>query len=203
MRLLVSLAKMVQYMRMGSENTKGFLSPEDVRDRLSIRPGMKTADFGCGAGEFAILIARAVGIEGLVVAIDILPTALESVSARAKALGLKNIQTIRANLEIPRGSTLPDTSQDIVLAANILIQSSKKNEIVAEAKRVLRHGGTFAAVEWKKDLPAQAGAGGFGPPEETRIAPDVLAALITAEGFSIASQFEAGAYHYGIIARKN
>ncbi|OGN27551.1 MAG: hypothetical protein A3A33_05015 [Candidatus Yanofskybacteria bacterium RIFCSPLOWO2_01_FULL_49_25] len=182
---------------MAGENTTGFLSPQDVHDRLGVLSGMKVADFGCGAGEFAVLIAKTVGPDGLVTAIDVLTSALESVTARARVAGLENVQTIRANLEVAGGSKLHDASQDMVLASSVLIQSKNPADIIGEAKRILKFEGTLAAIEWKKGATAS-----FGPPDADRIDSASLQKLLEMHGFSIISQFDAGAYHYGMVAKK-
>ena len=85
---------------------------------------------------------------------------LDSFKARTKAAGLENIETKRANLEILGNTGLGDDTQDMVLLINILFQSNKKSDILKEAKRVLKSGGSAILVEWKKvrgACPAKAG----------------------------------------------
>ncbi len=156
---------------------------------------MRVADFGSGSGEVAVMLARIVGPDGEVTAIDVLPSAIESVQARAKHEKLQNIETVRADLDVPGSSRLPDASQDVVYCANILWQSPKKAEILAEAARVLKPGGMLATVEWnqKKEL---------GPPQESRVSQDSLKTFITSAGLTLTGSFPAGAYHYGLMAKK-
>ncbi|HZZ99287.1 MAG TPA: class I SAM-dependent methyltransferase, partial [Candidatus Paceibacterota bacterium] len=97
----------------------GFLNPEEVIRDFGIAPGMIIADFGCGAGHIGILAAQAVGENGKVTAVDIMEDKLDSIRVRAKASGLNNIETVRANLEVLGSSGLPDNSQDMVILANI------------------------------------------------------------------------------------
>src|SRR3989338_92037 len=148
--------------------TGGFLNPELIINEFGIMPGMSIGDFGSGAGYFTILMAERVGREGRVYALDIMESALDSVREKARAVGLENIEAIRTNLEVLGSSGLSDQSQDIVLLANILFQSEKKVEIIREAKRVLKDNGSLIIIDWKRGLPAQAGAGGFGPPDSLR-----------------------------------
>ncbi len=146
---------------------------------------MKVADFGSGSGEVAVMIARIVGADGVVTAIDVLPSALESLAARAAHENLQNIQAVRADLEVPGSSRLPDASQDVVYLGNILWQSPKKSEILAEAVRVLKSGGVLAVVEWRDRIPQQE-----------------LKELLAATGLQEIIDFPAGTYHYGMKGKK-
>ncbi len=138
------------------------MNVQRVVDGLGISEGMRIADFGCGSGMFTIALAKKTGKDGRVLALDVQEPPLETVREKAKSEGLANIDTIRSNLEVVGGSSIPNGSQDMVLMANILFQSTKKAEILKEAHRVLKEGGILVMIEWKK------GAGGFGPPEALR-----------------------------------
>lgn len=172
------------------------MNPDAVVGDFGLRAGMKVADFGCGAGHIGILSAQKIGKDGILTAIDIMEDKLDSMRARAKASGLDNVETKRANLEVLGSTALSDGSQDMVLLVNILFQSSQKAEILKEAKRVLKSGGTVVVVDWKK------GGGGFGPPNDLRTEPEAMQNLFAAEGFKLARSFSAGQFHYGLIFSK-
>ena len=174
----------------------GFFHPQELIAHVAVRPGMQAADFGCGSGEMALALAHLVGPTGNVTAIDVLQSALESVQSKAKHGRLQNIQTIRGNLEVPGSSALKDGSQDVVVMSNILWQSSKKAEVLAEAVRVLKPGGTLVAIEW------DANKSSLGPPQESRMDKAVLQKLVTSSGLHFTAFFPAGAFHYGLIATK-
>ncbi|MEK7202821.1 MAG: methyltransferase domain-containing protein, partial [Patescibacteria group bacterium] len=62
---------------------------------------MKIADLGCGAsGHFVFPTARAVGKKGIVYAVDILKTVLETIVKRARIENYDNVKTIWSNLEV-------------------------------------------------------------------------------------------------------
>lgn len=184
-------------------STGGFLNPESIVNEFSLRDGMSVADFGSGAGYFTIIIAERVGKEGRVYALDIMESALDSVRAKAKASGLENIEIIRTNLEVVGSSGLADQSQDVVLLANILFQSDKKSEIVREAKRTLKDGGSLIVVDWKKGTGAvSAGRQGFGPPDSLRTDETAIRSLVVGEGFVFERSFNAGQFHFGVILKK-
>lgn len=180
-------------MQSAYVSSEGFLNPDAVAGEFGITPGMKVADFGCGAGHLGILAAQRTGKGGMVIALDIMEDKLDSIRARAKAAGLENIETRRANLEVLGSTGISDGTQDLVLLVNILFQSQKKAGILKEAKRVLRSGGSVVVVDWKKNT------GGFGPPDHLRTTPEDMQALFEMEGFALVRGFNAGQFHYGLI----
>lgn len=194
--------KCMQAMAMSNSHTEkpigtgGFLEPEIIVDKFGIEEGMKIADFGCGAGYFTVLIAERTGPDGKVYALDIQESSLDSVRAKARALGLGNIETIRTNLEILGSSSLSNSSQDSVMIHNVLFQSSKKKEILSEAWRVLKPQGKLIAIEWAK------GAGGFGPPDELRLSAGEIETIAKEVGFVLEKKLNTGQFHFGLIFNK-
>ena len=175
----------------------GFANPEAIINGLNIQPGSKVTDFGCGSGYFTILLARAVGEDGLVTAVDVLETALATVKSKARLEGLLNISYVRANLEVLGSTRLDENSQDMVLLANILFQSQMKPEIVKESRRVLRPQGELVVIDW---LPDSA----FGPAEAGwKLGPEEAKELITPLGFQFVRDLEVSDKHWGAVFRKN
>ena len=157
---------------------------------------MRVADFGSGAGYFTILLGKIVCEGGVVTAVDVMDSALETLKTKAEAERLNNIQTVRSNLEMQGSSGLASESQDMVLLANILFQSDNKAAIITEAKRVLKSKGTLVIIDWKK------GSIGFGPPDEKRTDLRDMQKLVTDGGFQLVNPIDAGTFHYGMILEK-
>lgn len=174
----------------------GFLEPSRILGRLGIRPGMVVADFGCGGGYFAIPAARMVGDGGKVFAVDIQKQAIENVRSKANLEHLLQLETVWADLESPKGSRLPDASVDLAIIANILFQAEKKREVLAEAWRVLRTGGSLVVLEWD-DHPFPA-----GPAMPLRVPKDRAHKLAEEVGFTLEQEIEAGSHHYGLLFKK-
>lgn len=180
------------------------MNPDAIVEYFNLQPGMKVADFGSGSGYFTILMAKKVGDGGQITAIDILESALETVRAKASVSGLKNLQTIRADLEVLGGSGLPDNSQDVALLANILFQSVKKPDIINEAKRVLAPGGLLIVIDWKKGVNGGVGLpiGQVGPPENSRVDPAEMKISLENQGLRFVNDIDAGLFHFGFIYKK-
>jgi ubiquinone/menaquinone biosynthesis C-methylase UbiE len=173
-----------------------FVDPKSVVAALSIEPGSSVADFGCGTGYFSIECAKAVGDEGRVYAIDVLPSALESVESQAKTLGIRNITAKRANLERENGSGLEPNRVDWVIAKDLFFQNKDRETIMREIGRVLRPGGRALLMEWSKDDV------GVGPDAESRVSQSELRSLAETVGFSVERDIQVGAFHYAFVIKK-
>lgn len=162
-----------------------FLNPDTVVDELDVRPGEVIADFGAGSGFFSIALAKRVGYAGKIYALDIREEALEAVRARTKSFRLLNIDTIKTNLERERGSTLKNDTMDKVVVSNILFQAENKQNIIKEARRILKNDGVAIVIEWKE-----------------KVAKNETQRLFEMAGFSLKKEFNAGSHHYGLIFKK-
>jgi ubiquinone/menaquinone biosynthesis C-methylase UbiE len=173
-----------------------FLDPVEIINQLNVKEGDKVVDFGCGAGFFSIEMARRVGGSGMVYAIDVLPSALESVQSRAKTLGLTNITVKRANLESEKGSGMPEASFNWVVMKDVLFQNKNKGIMFVEAKKVLIPEGRTIVVEWDvKDF-------SIGPEKNLRIPKEMMKEIAESAGFMIEKELHAGNFHYSLLLKK-
>lgn len=178
-------------------SSSSFVDPKAMIRALPEEPKGTVADFGCGAGYFSIEFARAVGDNGHVIAIDVLPSALEAIESQAKLFGLKNITTKRANLEHEGGSGLSANSVDWVVAKDMLFQNERKDVVLREIFRVLRPGGFAVIMEW-----GSASQLNVGPEAGSRVEPEELKVLLAETGFSDVKDIPVGAFHYAFLVSK-
>ncbi len=170
-----------------------FLDAQRVVASLGISEGQQVADLGCGSGYFTMELAKAVGKSGVVNAVDVMQEPLEAVHAKIEAAGMKNVQMIRADLEVLGGTKLADGSQDWVLLKNVLFQSQKKEAIIAEAARVAKLGGRVVIIEWKKS------AGGIGPPDALRSDEATIQQMAQTSGLRMERPISADVSHFGFV----
>lgn len=173
-----------------------FLNPEFILNQCEISAGIWAADFGCGAGYFSLPLAKIIGQDGKLFSFDVIPQALESVTSKAKNLGLSNIVTNRVNLEKKEGSKLEAETVDFVVMKDVLFQNKNKEIILKEAYRILKKGAKALILEWNQDMQ------GIGPAKELRIDEAELKNLAEKETFEIVKEIEAGKFHYAFLMKK-
>jgi len=170
---------------------QGFLNPNEILKQLKLKKNMIAADFGSGAGGWAIPLAKKLE-EGKVYAIDILEEPLSALKSRAALEKIFNIETIKSDVE--KTSKLFRNSCDLVLMTNLLFEIEDKKKVLEEGKRVLKEGGKFLVVDWKKD--ASLG------PKEGRVSEKEVEELAKELGLKLEKKFTAGLYHWGLILLK-
>jgi len=78
----------------------------DILSAMQVQPGMSVADVGAGTGFFSLMLARAVGPQGKVYAVDISPDFLAAIAKRAETEGLDNVVTVlsdQKDVKLPHG----------------------------------------------------------------------------------------------------
>ncbi len=165
-----------------------------ILSKAGVGEKMKVADLGCGAsGHFIFPAASMVGDRGVVYAVDILKTVLETINRKIKQDNINNIKTVWSNLEIFGATKIESGSLDIAFLIDTLYQSHKRVEILRETMRLLKRAGKIILVEWKNiALP-------FGPPSEERVKIDLIKVGSQKLGLKLEEEFFAGQYHYGLI----
>ena len=168
-----------------------FVSPESILGQLNLDKTMIAADFGCGSGGWTMPLAKILS-EGRVFAVDLIKGPLLALESKAKLEKLLNIQTQTANVE--RGTKISSGSCDLVLATNLLFECENKRGVIEEAKRVLKPGGRILVIDWKKSA-------SFGP-RDRAVLPGEIKKIAAEVGLAVQSEFDAGAYHYGMVLVK-
>jgi SAM-dependent methyltransferase len=116
----------------------------NIIQRLSLQPGMRVLDAGCGPGRVTIPLARAVGPEGMVVAIDIQTRMLERAKAKAEAAGLHNIEFRQQAIE---SGALEEKSFDRALLVTVLGEIPNREAALREIGHALAPGGFLSVTE--------------------------------------------------------
>jgi ubiquinone/menaquinone biosynthesis C-methylase UbiE len=112
-------------------------------DMAGIRSGFRVLDLACGAGSQTIQVAKCVGPNGAVIAIDISATMLEHVRRNAITAGLRNIETLECAAEdLDQPQTLFDAS---ISRLGLMLFPSPRRALTA-IQRVLKPGARFAAL---------------------------------------------------------
>jgi predicted methyltransferase len=174
--------------------TRKFLDPERVLFAAGLSAGQTFTDFGSGSGFYTLGAAKIVGEQGTVYSVDILESSLDHVVAEARLKGLRNIKTLMCDLEQTAAcSIIPAGSVDMVLLANITHQIKNRQNLYAEAYRLLKTGGKLVIIEWN-DQPSP-----IGPVASERISEAEVTSSAKKSGFKSAGEITVDPYHYGSI----
>jgi ubiquinone/menaquinone biosynthesis C-methylase UbiE len=106
---------------------------------------MWVLDVATGPGEPALTIARRIGPAGLVLGVDFSPAMLRAARARARRLGLRNVQFREMDAE---RLTLEGMMFDRVFCRFGLMLMPDAERALAEMHRVLVPGGRLAVAVW-------------------------------------------------------
>jgi len=170
------------------------IEPARLLEQLPLQQGITFLDLGCGAGNYTLAVAEAIGKHGVVVALDLWPPGIEGLQERAAAAGRRNIRALLADISklIPLG----DHSVDVCLMATVLhdlAEFGMAEGALGEARRVLKPGGALAVVEFDKV------EGPPGPPLRIRLAPEEVENLAAPYGFKKSRLARIGPYNYLLL----
>lgn len=175
------------------KDTPSFAEPKANILQMGLREGMKVADLGCGSGHYTFLASRIVGPMGRVYAVDIQEDHLSRLRGEALERGIRNIETIWGNVEKAGGTMLKDHTLDAVILSNALFQLEKKEQAIAEIKRILKPGGTLLVVDWAGPY------NGLGPRAEFIVPEQKAEELFIMGGFHKVKSFRGGPHHYSLV----
>jgi len=121
-------------------NPKRILSP-------LVAEGMTVLEPGCGMGFFTLDLARLVGRQGKVIAVDLQSKMLDGLMSRARKAGLDG--RIEARLAQPASLGLEDYNGriDFILAFAMIHELPDAKGFFIEAHRALKPGGRLLAAE--------------------------------------------------------
>lgn len=173
------------------------LDAQSIVSKLEIHEGWTVADLGCGgSGLFVAPLARSVGKNGRVYALDIQKSVLQVVESNMKFQHIENVVTVWSNLEKVGKADISDNSCDYAMLINVLFQNTDHESILKESARVLKQGARLAVLDWKMV------ATPFGPPLTHRVSQDTVMTLASTSGLQFVSGFDAGPYHYAVVFSK-
>ena len=169
--------------------------------------GARIADLGAGSGFLTLRLARAVGRQGKVFAVDINAPVLDRLRERVRSSGLRQVEVIEGKADNPE---LGGKELDAVLIVNAYHEMPAYTEILQHLKKSLRTGGKLVLLEpyspetEKKTRDEQVG--------DHQIAPELVVQELEKAGFEvilidreyIGNTHEDHSHHNGlVVARKS
>jgi ubiquinone/menaquinone biosynthesis C-methylase UbiE len=141
----VDVAQWVE--RFEREGREIFDHRQSIVDALNLRPGMVVADVGAGTGLFTLLFGKSVGARGQVFAVDIVPSFLKHIEAKAGSAGLKNIHTVHCT---ESSVELASESIDLAFICDAYHHFEYPQRTMQSLHRALRPDGQLIVVEFKR-----------------------------------------------------
>ena len=111
---------------------------------MGVRPGAIVADVGAGDGFFTSRLARAVGVNGRVFAVDIDDAAMDRLRKRLHEEGIENVTIVKGTTDDPK---LPERTLDAALVVNAYHEMEQHQSILAALRRALKPDGRLVIVE--------------------------------------------------------
>jgi predicted methyltransferase len=153
---------------------------DQILSAMGVRPGATVADVGAGDGFFTTRLARAVGAEGRVFAVDIDEGELTRLRKRLEDEGIRNVFVVKGTATDPR---LPERTLDAALIINAYHEMADHQQVLVALRSALKPDGRLVIVEPISDVKRHGTRA-----EQTReheIAPEFVQADARSAGFRI------------------
>lgn len=118
--------------------------------KLGVEPGMTVCDMGCGNGFYSLPLAKMVGKNGQVLAVDVQPEMLSLLRDRSELYGLTNISPILGSFHDPH---LPPNSVDLMILVDVYHEFSHPEQMLRAIRRSLKPDGVAVLLEYRTEDP--------------------------------------------------
>lgn len=124
--------------------------PNRVIDSLRIPRGSTVIDLGAGVGYFTWRLAKRVGPQGKVIAVDIQPEMLDMLKENMSKRGISNVEAVLGTESDPR---LPEGVAELALLVDVYHELADPIATMGHVRRALKPGGRLVVVEYRKEEP--------------------------------------------------
>jgi len=129
-------------------NQTSYQPPEIVLKAIDLEEGMTVGEIGAGRGRYSVILAEAVGKNGLIYSNDIDKEDLEYLDLRCQRDGITNITIVRGKELDP---LLPDNELDMIFIVNSYHHFGSPVELLQNAHPALKASGTLVIIEGVPD----------------------------------------------------
>ena len=164
---------------------------------LDLKKGITFLDLACGWGTYSLAVAKIIGRDGRVYAVDLWQEGISSLKSKAAAKGIQNITALVS--DVSHHIPVEKVSIDVGLLATVLhdfVGEHVERGVLKEISRVIKPEGTLAILEYKKN------DGPPGPPKSVRLSPKEVDKLLSPYGFKQRRVTGVGPNHYLQIFNK-
>jgi ubiquinone/menaquinone biosynthesis C-methylase UbiE len=134
--------------RMDRPGRVANLRVDTVIEKLQLKPGDIVADIGSGSGAFSIPMARAIGPNGTLYAVDIDQEMLDFVSEKATKERVGNVRTVLGEYNDPK---LPVKDIDVAFFHRVLHMIENRQVYVNSVAKYLKPDGRIVIIEKNRE----------------------------------------------------
>lgn len=124
--------------------------PDRVVQELDIPKGATVVDLGAGVGYFTWRLAKQVGPEGRVIAVDIQEGMLDRMKKNLADRGVTNVEMVLGTPEDPH---LPSGEVDLVLIVDVYHELQHPEKTMEHVRRSLKPNGRVVLIEYRREDP--------------------------------------------------
>jgi len=149
LRFVAALCLILSSTFVLAEDRDDWQQPDRVMSDLGVKPGTRVADIGCGEGYFTLRLAKAVGKEGLVFAVD---TSAQSLAVLKKQAEREHLTNVVVVVSKPTHTRLQAECVDALLICDVLheVPRAQHLPLVRSAVRALKSGGFLYLIDYRK-----------------------------------------------------
>ncbi|TDJ79876.1 MAG: methyltransferase domain-containing protein [Planctomycetota bacterium] len=169
--------------RFEGESREVAVHKDGIVDRIGIAPGMAVADIGAGTGLFTGLLAKEVGPEGRVFAVDISPVFIDHLRERSLEEGWSGVDMV---LCTEKSAELAAGSIDLAFVCDTYHHFEYPRSTLASLFDALKPGGALVVLDFER-IPGVSREWLLG---HVRADKQTFTAEITAAGFVLLEEIE-------------
>jgi len=117
---------------------------------LKVAKGSTVGDVGAGSGYMSLRLARLVGAEGKVYAVDVQPGMLQLLQQNAAKAKLANVVPVLGAIDDPK---LPAATLDLIIMVDVYHEFSQPQRMLQRMREALKPGGRLALFEYRAEDP--------------------------------------------------
>ena len=176
--------------QLASPERDAWQKPDQVVAALGLGKGQTACDIGSGPGYFTLRLARAVGPDGFVYAVDVEARMLQALRERLEKVRLRNVAPVLAMAEDP---LLPPGVCDLVLVVDTYHHFPDRSRYLKRLRRSLKPRGRIVNIDYhRRPTP-------MGPPLDHRVARDVFLEEAAGAGLTLLKEPTFLPYQYFLI----
>lgn len=133
--------------RFEVESREIFAQRDAIVAALGIEPGVTVADIGAGTGVFQFALANAVGPDGRLIEVELVPAFVEHLIGRAAAAGFDHVEVVQCT---ESSVELEEDSIDVAFICDTYHHFEYPRSTMASVRRALRDDGRLFVVDFER-----------------------------------------------------